>query len=184
MRLDALDRGRRDQQDLPVPPRRRALHRQADRIAFGARRRRIAVHLVEQHIPDRPHRQARRAVRAGDRDAPALESLMQDAVVGIARADVRDLAVQARRIAKHRRQPVFAPRLTVLYAGLHHEHRPRIAVDDVADEGVQALGLADLARRHEHDALVRAVRGERVEERPLVRRPIRPPVAGLGRCFR
>ena len=179
----AADRRRRDQHDLAVPEGHRALLREVDRVALGAGAERIAVDLVAEQDADRPAREPRGRVGADDGQVPAREALVQDLVRAVPRLRVGDLAHEARRVARHRREAVLRPGLGVPLGRHHHHDRRRVLVDVVADAVAQGLRLAHLTARHHHHALDAPV-GDRVHDAALVLGAAGTPLAGLGARLR
>jgi hypothetical protein len=74
---------------------------------------------------------------------------------------------QNRRVAQHRRDFGPAVILRVLDARLHDQDRRRVLVDEIADDVVEDLRVADPGRLHHRDLLDARIR-HRVHDAVLV----------------
>ena len=80
----ARQRRCRAREDLAVPVILRAADTQLDRVAFGARAWRVAVHLVEDYDPPRRPPESSRAIGADEREGASAEELFRERVAAVA----------------------------------------------------------------------------------------------------
>ena len=160
---------------------RGALDRQRNRVALRARARRVTVHLIQQRIADRPHGQARRRDRSGERDVPRAigENLVQRRVVRVARLDRRDLPAQARRALNMGATRSFESALASSVRGSTTSTGPGSTSAMKPRKFSRTSVLIICARRQQHHLAARMGRAEHVHRLALVRP--RAPLAPLGR---
>ena len=180
----ALVGGRAHHDDLTIPEGGGPLPRQLDRIALRSRARRIAVHLVAEHQPDRAGGEPRRTVRAHHGQGATGKDLVQRGVATIPSSRVFDLPAQGRRRAHEASgHPVFRKRLRHLKGRLQNQYRAGIVGNVEAEDVENRLGLAQLSSGHHHHLGGRRI-GAGVHDAALVLGAGGVPAAGLATALR
>ena len=178
-----LDGGGGHLQNLPIPEGGGALDGQGYRVALPAGGNWETVHLVQQQHPDRPRGQLGGGVGTYHGDMSPGEALVKGGIALALVASVQHLAGQSGTVPQHGGQPILGEGFGHILGGLDVQHGRWVVVHVVANGVEENLCLSHLGRRLHHHTLHPSV-PYRVQNFPLIRRPVRTPAAPFGRGFR